>query len=76
MAAASDRPPLERADLLPVVHAIRTHCPIDWPEGLRCLNCSAPFPCVTNELAVEQLTEAGWSAEEISKLDQRTGPWS
>lgn len=32
-------------------HLIRTHCPIDWPEGRRCLNCHNKFPCHSNEWA-------------------------
>lgn len=57
-------------------YAIRTHCPIDWPEGRRCLNCHRQHPCPVYERAHGVLTAAGWSEDEISKLDIRTGPWS
>lgn len=64
------------AEVQRAMHAARTHCPISWPEGDRCLNCAAEFPCDFYKVAVAELTEAGWSDEEISRLDQRTGPWS
>jgi hypothetical protein len=55
---------------------IRTHCKIDWPRGPRCLNCHRAFPCPDWLWAFRVLEEAGWSEDEISKLDTRTGPWS
>lgn len=56
--------------------AVRVHCAIAWPEGLRCNNCRAPFPCHVHQWGVEVLTRAGWSAEQIAALDARKGPWS
>lgn len=59
------------------MHAARTHCPIEWPQGSRCLNCGAmPFLCATYRWAFDVLTDAGWNAEQIRSLDVRTGPWS
>lgn len=56
--------------------AARVHCAIDWPEGLRCNNCQAPFPCSVHRWAREVLTRAGWADAAIAALDRRTGPWS
>lgn len=55
---------------------IRTHCSIEWPAGRRCLNCHNTFPCPSYVWAYDVLIAAGWSEEEIMKLDARTGPWS
>ena len=57
-------------------YAIRVHCPISWPEGQRCLNCQRMFPCPTFECGFEVLTAAGWTEDDIARLDTRTGPWS
>ncbi|MEU8075153.1 hypothetical protein AB0B31_06860 [Catellatospora citrea] len=57
-------------------HAVRTHCAIDYPNGPRCLNCHARFPCDTHVAAVELLLDAGWDDDAIMALDARTGPWS
>lgn len=56
--------------------AVRTHCPIEWPEGGRCLNCCLQFPCTTYGWAFDVLADAGWTASQIDALDVRTGPWS
>ncbi|HCT77031.1 MAG TPA: hypothetical protein DGG94_12460 [Micromonosporaceae bacterium] len=57
-------------------YLIRTHCPIDWPQGQRCLNCHNNFPCQSHQWGHGVLTLAGWPEDQISKLDVRTGPWS
>jgi hypothetical protein len=64
------------SDISQAEHLIRTHCPIDWPQGRRCLNCANSFPCPVNLWAYELLTAAGRSEEQILRLDSRTGPWS
>jgi len=64
------------ADVRWAMHAVRTHCPIEWPQGSRCLNCRAPFPCSTYGWAFDVLVNAGWNASQIDALDSRTGPWS
>jgi len=56
--------------------AIRVHCPISWPEGTRCLNCRAEYPCSIRRWAAAALFAAGWSATQIEALDLRTGAWS
>lgn len=57
-------------------HTARTHCPIEWPEGHRCLNCRAWFPCALYSWAFAVLVNSGWTASQIGALDARTGPWS
>jgi hypothetical protein len=54
--------------------AVRVRCAIAWPEGLRCNNCRAVFPCHVNQWGVTVLTEAGWSAEQVTAFDDRKGP--
>ncbi|MFC7247002.1 hypothetical protein ACFQO7_31375 [Catellatospora aurea] len=56
-------------------HAVRTHCAIDYPNGSRCLNCHARYPCDIRLAAVEILVAAAWQDEAIMALDARTGPW-
>ena len=63
-------------DLSMAQDAIRTHCPVEWPNGRRCLNCNVAFPCPAYERAFDVLAGAGWSAEQIRALDVRTSPWS
>lgn len=58
------------------MHAARTHCPIEWPNGLRCLSCNVAFPCHAYMWASNLLADAGWSDQQIKALDVRSGPWS
>lgn len=55
---------------------VRVHCPIAWPGANRCLNCHGLFPCRSYEWGFAVLSDAGWSEDQILKLDTRTGPWS
>lgn len=64
------------SDVFRAQHAIRTHCPIDWPNGRRCLNCNVRFPCPSLVWGYEVLRSAGWPEDEILNLDTRTGPWA
>jgi len=64
-----------RAGEAAAAHAVRTHCVIEYPNGPRCLNCHAKFPCNTRIAAVEFLLDSGWDDEAITGLDTRTGPW-
>lgn len=56
--------------------AIRVHCSIDWPEGLRCMNCTKPYPCEVYAWGEAALLTAGWMPEQVAALDARTGAWS
>lgn len=55
---------------------VRLHCPITWPDHIRCLNCQQRFPCQSYTWAVVTLAGAGWNEDEINALDKRTGPWA
>ena len=69
-AVALDEPTIEAA-----VHLVRTHCAIAYPDGRRCLNCHARFPCPAAELGADLLLQAGWTGEQILAIDVRSGPW-
>jgi hypothetical protein len=55
---------------------VRVHCPIEWPAGVRCLNCSTPFPCELSRWGQATLFDAGWTHEQVNALDGRAGAWS
>lgn len=76
VSSASDDASLpDEFDIELAKRAVRVHCPMQWPEGLQCNNCRAPFPCVTHSWGYELLEQAGWSEAQIIALDQRVGPW-
>lgn len=70
------QPSVVEADVRRAQQIVRVHCPISWPHGKRCLNDHLPFPCAAYGWAFDVLTDAGWTAEQIAELDERTGPWS
>lgn len=70
------RPLADLAHVSMAQHVIRVHCAIEWPDGLRCLNCHQPYPCQANPWATSQLHASGWTTDQIEALDIRTGPWS
>lgn len=55
---------------------LRTHCPIAWPEGDRCLNCAESHPCRSHQWGRKVLGEAAWTEADIASLDARSGAWS
>ena len=49
-------------------YAVLTHAAEDWPHGVFCRNCRAPFPCVLHRWGRRMLTLAGWSSGQIDRM--------